>query len=331
MSEFIDSWPHKIFNSNLNNFEELCLMAFQYQYKNNRIYREYAQYWNILNAASINSVDEIPFLPIAFFKTHEIKTSHLPIVKTFESSGTGNTGNSKHFIADLQVYEQSIFTNFESVFGSIENCCILGLLPSYLEKENSSLVYMVQALMKKSKHPLNGFYLYEHQELANKLALLESKNEPYILFGVSFALLDFANKFSIPINSGKIIETGGMKGRKKEMTKMELYGILKASFQTNAIYSEYGMCELQSQFYTTQNTFYTCAPWTHVLTVDMNDPKSFSKKGKTGAIQVIDLANIHSCCFIQTADLGIIHDNGEFEILGRRDDSELRGCSLLVE
>jgi hypothetical protein len=331
MSEFIDSWPHKIFNSNLHNFEELCLQAFHYQYQNNRIYREYAQFWNILHSDAISSVHEIPFLPIEFFKTHEVKTGNLPILKTFESSGTGQSGNSKHFIADLKIYEQSIFTHFESVFGSIEKCCILGLLPSYLEKENSSLVYMVQALMKKSKHPLNGFYLYEHQELANKLALLESKNEPYVLFGVSFALLDFANKFKFQITSGKIIETGGMKGRKKEMTKMELHGILNASFQTNAIYSEYGMCELQSQFYTTKDEFYSCPPWAQVQTVDMNDPKCFAKKGKTGSISIIDLANIHSCCFIQTADIGIVHENSQFEILGRRDDSELRGCSLLVE
>jgi hypothetical protein len=331
MSEFIDSWPHKIFNSNLHNFEELCLEAFQYQYQNNRIYREYAQFWNILDADTIHSVNEIPFLPIEFFKTHEVRTGMIPILKTFESSGTGMSGNSKHFIADLNIYEQSIFLNFESTFGAIENCCILGLLPSYLEKENSSLVYMVQALMKKSKHPLNGFYLYEHQELANKIAMLESKNEPYILFGVSFALLDFVAKFSIPIQSGKIIETGGMKGRKKEITKMELSNILNTGFRTSAIFSEYGMCELQSQFYSSIDNLYNCPPWAKVQTVDINDPKSFTKKGKTGTVRIIDLANIHSCCFIQTADLGIVHENRKFEILGRKDDSELRGCSLLIE
>jgi hypothetical protein len=330
MSEFIDLWPHRIFNSNLSNFEELCLDAFQYQYNHNVVYREYAKIWGIQQGNDIKKIGDIPFLPIEFFKTHEIKSNQFPVLKTFESSGTSLTGNSKHFIVDLSIYEQSIFTHFQNHFGSIANKCILGLLPSYLEKENSSLVYMVQALMKKSKHPLNGFYLYEHEQLADKIKLLESKKEPYFLFGVTFGLLDFAKKFPIPINYGKIIETGGMKGRKKEITKMELYETLMNQFQTNTIYSEYSMCEMQSQFYTSQNGNFTGPKWARTFITDINDPRSAAKMGKTGVIQVVDLANIHSCCFIQTADLGIEHPDFTFEVLGRRDQSEQRGCSLMV-
>lgn len=331
MSEFIESWPHKIFNPNLNNFEELCLAAFQYQYVNNSVYRKYAELWGVHNELEVKQVHDIPFLPIEFFKTHQITSGNLPIEKIFESSGTSKTGNSKHFIADLGIYEESIFQNFENHFGPLENCCILGLLPSYLEKENSSLVYMVQALMKKSKHPLNGFYLYEHEELATKIKRLEAKGEPYFLFGVTFALLDFCMKFPVSIHHGKIIETGGMKGRKKEITKMELYGILEKNFNTKSIYSEYGMCELQSQFYTSNKALFTHSAWTKIEITEVNDPRSVAKMGKTGVIRVIDLANIHSCCFIQTADLGIEHPNDTFEVLGRRDQSEQRGCSLLIE
>ncbi len=330
MSEFIDLWPHKIFNPNLNNFEELCLAAFQYQYAHNPVYKAYAKIWGIQHSNDIETISAIPFLPIEFFKTHQISSSDQPVSKIFESSGTGQSGNSKHLIVDLAIYEQSIFTHFENHFGAIANKCVLGLLPSYLEKENSSLVYMVQALMKKSKHPLNGFYLYEHEELATKIQLLESKKEPYFLFGVTFGLLDFAKKFPIPIQFGNIIETGGMKGRKKEMTKMELYEVLKSQFQTNTIFSEYGMCEMQSQFYTNQNGYFKGPKWAKVSIGDINDPRCFAKPGKTGIIQVIDLANIHSCCFIQTADLGIEYPDHTFEVLGRRDQSEQRGCSLMI-
>ena len=189
---------------------------------------------------------------------------------------------------------------------------------------------MVQALMRKSKHPLNGFYLYEHEALAHKINLLESKKEPYFLLGVTFGLLDFAKKFPVTLNYGKIIETGGMKGRKKEITKMELYDELKTQFNSSSIFSEYGMCELQTQFYTDQNGYFKSPQWASVSISDINDPKSIAKPGKTGIIQVIDLVNIHSCCFIQTADLGIAHTNNTFEVLGRSDQSEQRGCSLMV-
>jgi hypothetical protein len=238
--------------------------------------------------------------------------------------------NSKHHVADLNLYKESFTSCFTQFFGNISNYCFLGLLPSYLEKSNSSLVYMVQQLMAISGNPQNGFFLFEHDVLFERIQSLEKNKQPYILFGVSFALLDFAEKFHFKMEYGRVIETGGMKGRKKEITKDELISQLSNSFQSSKISSEYGMSELLSQAYSLENGQYQPPAWMKVQTTEINDPGKFCRIGKTGIIQVIDLANIHTCCFIKTSDIGIIHEDEKFEVLGRIDHSDMRGCSLLI-
>lgn len=320
---------NSIFEPNLRNFDDLCLHFFQFQFENNYIYRKYCNYIGINGIKKINNIREIPFLPITFFKHHTVITSKDPIQKTFTSSSTAGIGVSKHHITDLSLYHKSIVSGFEKKFGSIKDYCFLALLPSYLEREGSSLVYMVQQLMNQSKHPLNGFFLYEYNTLRNRIQQLERMNQPYILFGVSFALLDFIEQAETEIKIGKVIETGGMKGRKKEITKMEVKFLLHQGFKTDSIFSEYGMTELLSQAYSEPNGQYTCNSWMRVLISDPNDPFRFIGDHKTGVINIIDFANINSCCFIQTSDLGRTFKNGAFEVLGRLDNSDLRGCSLL--
>lgn len=247
----------------------------------------------------------------------------------FESSGTTQTLQSRHYVKSLALYEDAFFNGFELQFGNPQNYCILGLLPSYLERSNSSLVYMVKRLMDKSAHPANGFYLHNFETLANTLKELEQKQQPTLLFGVTFALLDFAEQFQIPLRSTIILETGGMKGRREELTREEVHLQLKKSFGLQAIHSEYGMTELLSQAYSTGEGIFRCPPWMKVLVRDEDDPLHVSKKGK-GAINIIDLANIYSSCFIATDDVGEVFEDGSFRILGRMDNSDIRGCSLLA-
>ncbi len=321
---------NSIFDSNLNNFDELCFNVFGFQYQNNEIYRKYCNYIGVFEPAAIRNIEKIPFLPISFFKTHPILSSTQPVQKIFSSSATGGMGQSKHYITDLNIYIKSFVSGFERKFGKTENYCFLALLPSYLEREGSSLIYMVQHLMNLSKHPLNGFFLYEHKTLSERMEQLERMNQPYILFGVSFALLDFISSAKIEMKTGKVIETGGMKGRKKELTKMEVQNRLREALKTEFIYSEYGMTELLSQAYAFNDDMYDCPPWMRILISDPNDPFSIMGTNKTGVINVIDLANINSCSFIKTADLGRMDKAGKFEVLGRMDNSELRGCSLMI-
>jgi len=320
----------RIFQSKVTNFDELCLEVFEFQYLNNPVYQKYCQLLGIQNPAAVQTASAIPYLPIDFYKTQEVKSFTEIPAKIFSSSATGGNGQSKHLVKDISIYEKSFLSAFENYFGPISNTCFLGLLPSYLEREGSSLVYMVQRLMQISNNPLNGFFLYENHTLMNRITQLEKLGKPYFIFGVSFALLDFAKEYPIQLVHGKIIETGGMKGRKKEITKSELYLQLSQAFETKQIFSEYGMTELLSQAYATIDGKYVCPPWMQVSIVDPNDPFSLVQNNKTGVIRIIDLANLHACSFIQTSDLGKSHEDGRFEVLGRLDNSELRGCSLMV-
>ncbi|RMZ59202.1 acyl transferase [Chryseobacterium nematophagum] len=311
-------------------FLEKSLQTFHYQYDNVEIYRKFVDYLKI-NPAEVKELTEIPFLPIEMFKNHLILDKNKSTDLFFQSSGTTQMNLSKHFIADEDIYQDSIYKSFEKFIGKPEEFIFLGLLPSYLEKQHSSLIYMVDYLMKKSGKPENGYFLYNHEELFDLLNRL--KDQKVILFGVSFALLDFLDSISGKLMDSLdhliVIETGGMKGRKEEMTKDELLKILQNGFKTNRIYSEYSMTELLSQAYSLGNNQYDCPAWMKVLIRNVEDPFTYEKGGKTGAINIIDLANIHSCSFIATQDLGKIERN-QFQVLGRIDHSDIRGCSLLV-
>jgi phenylacetate-coenzyme A ligase PaaK-like adenylate-forming protein len=310
--------------------EEECLQiareVFLYQFLTNPVYAAYCRAIK-RTPETVGQLTQIPFLPIQFFKSHQVCTGTFTPDLVFKSSGTTGANTSRHFVKDRSVYEESFLSCFEHFYGKPENLCVLGLLPSYLEREGSSLVYMVNHLIQKSEHPLSGFYLYDHQKLNETLTALEQQGQKTVLFGVSYALLDFAEAFPMPLKHTIILETGGMKGRKKELTKAELYAQLGNAFSLNEIHSEYGMTELLSQGYAV-NGLYRTPPWMKILLREETDPFSFSQR--TGAMNIIDLANIHSCSFIATDDLGRLHDDGRFEVLGRMDNSDIRGCSQLV-
>lgn len=333
-------------------FQQKCLETFRYQYQNVEVYRKFVNYLNI-NPNEIQKVEKIPFLPIEMFKNHTILDQNKKTDLYFQSSGTTQMNLSKHWIAEENLYQQSIQISFEHFIGKPEEFIFLGLLPNYLEKRNSSLIYMVDFLMKKSGNPVNGYFLYNHQELFDLLQKLSQENKKVILFGVSFALLDFLNFAQTnhqTIKSSKnltIIETGGMKGRKEEMTKDELLKTLKRGFGTEKIYSEYSMTELLSQAYSLGENIYESPSWMRILIRNTEDPFSYIEDGRNGAINIIDLANLHSCSFIATQDLGKIIPNeteiqtsqmdekervisSKFQVLGRIDHSDIRGCSLLV-
>lgn len=313
-------------------FLNASLKTFYYQYENVEIYRKFVDYLKI-NPKEVDSLTKIPFLPIEMFKNHQILDKNVTADLFFQSSGTTQMNLSKHFIADEKIYQESIYKSFKQFIGTPEDFIFLGLLPSYLEKQNSSLIYMVDYLMKKSGKPENGYFLYNHADLFELLNTLQDKK--VILFGVSFALLDFLDFCSsntqtlLSSNTLTVIETGGMKGRKEEMTKDELLKILQEGFKTEKIYSEYSMTELLSQAYSLGNNEYQCPNWMRVMVRNAEDPFNYEKEGRTGAINIIDLANIHSCSFIATQDLGKITGD-KFQVLGRIDHSDIRGCSLLV-
>lgn len=308
------------------------MSIFRFQYENIEIYRKFVDYLKI-NPENVKTIEQIPFLPIEMFKNHKILDKNISADMYFQSSGTTQMNLSRHFIADENIYQESIYRSFEQFIGKPEDFIFLGLLPSYLEKQNSSLIYMVDYLMKKSAKPENGYFLYNHEDLFKLLN--ELKGEKVILFGVSFALLDFLDYChsnsqileQSPLLT--VIETGGMKGRKEEMTKDALLKILQEGFKTDKIYSEYSMAELLSQAYSLENNEYQCPSWMKILIRNAEDPFSYEKDGRTGAINIIDLANIHSCAFIATQDLGKIVGD-KFQVLGRIDHSDIRGCSLLV-
>lgn len=312
------------------NFEQNCLEVFRFQYVNNKIYQRYC---NLLGhcQASVKTIQDIPFLPIEFFKTHNVIASAEEIQKTFTSSGTTGQQTSKHHVTDISIYEQSYLKGFEHFYKNIEDYCVLALLPAYLEREGSSLVYMANDLIKRSKHAKSGFYLNNLSELAELISELENQGQKTLLIGVSFALLDIVEQYQFQLKHTIIMETGGMKGRRKEMIRTELHEILKKGFGVEHIHSEYGMTELLSQAYSKGNGIFECPPWMHIQLRNTEDPLAkITVLGKTGGINVIDLANINSCSFIATQDLGKLHPNNTFEILGRFDNSDIRGCNLLV-
>ncbi|MBP6624902.1 MAG: acyl transferase [Chitinophagaceae bacterium] len=320
----------QLFSSSGTNFDELALSLFRIQAQELEIYKAYINQLQIdINA--VEQITDIPFLPINFFKSHQIVLNEFKQDKLsfFQSSGTSGLQGSKHYIVDESLYIDSFMQGFNHFFGNPDQFVILGLLPSYLENGNSSLVFMVDKLTQASHQAESGFYLHNYQQLAEVLAQLNNQNRPVILFGVTYALLDFATQFPMPLNNTQIIETGGMKGRREELTRKEVHQMLQQAFSQAHIQSEYGMTELFSQAYSMQGGIFNSPPWMKLLIRDVNDPFEISSQGK-GLINCIDLANLYSCAFLATDDLGEVHTNGSFSVNGRLDHSELRGCSLLA-
>jgi len=311
-------------------FSSLALDIFNYQARNNPVYSKYLELLG-RKEQKIQTVEEIPFLPIEFFKREKVLSDTSPPELIFESSATTSRVPSRHYVADQQLYINSFTRCFELFLGKPSRYCILALLPSYLERKNSSLAFMADELIKISKHPLSGFFLNDYEKLFERLKKLEADGSRTILLGVAFALMDFAEKFPISLKNSIVIETGGMKGRRKEITRAELHSFLKQRFGVEKIYSEYGMTELLSQAYSTGNGIFKSPPWMKILVRNPLDPFEYLPAGETGALNIIDLANIHSCAFIQTDDLGKLHPDGTFEIFGRLAHAELRGCNLLLE
>lgn len=317
-----------IFRASIDDLEftRLALEAFRHQASENPVYQKYLHLRNYTKTPT--QCNEIPFLPIELFKSHTVLSGTQDIPETiFTSSGTTGTQVSKHFVTQPALYERSFLTGFEHFFGTATQFHFLALLPSYLERNGSSLIYMVEYLMKISGK--GDFYLYDHPALDTKLADLEAQGIPSVLFGVSYALMDFAEKYPRALKHCRIIETGGMKGTRKELTKKELHQLLSNSFGELSICSEYGMTELLSQAYSQNSSVYTPVPWLKALVRDPHDPFAVTESGK-GALNFIDLANLHSCCFIETHDLGSV-DQHQFEVYGRMDNAQIRGCNLLVQ
>lgn len=328
MGRMLLQWNHKIFGVEQNSFESLALEIFQFQYGNNPVYKAFADALQ-KDQGTVQSVTEIPFLPVEFFKSHMVKTTSFEPEIVFESSGTTSKLTGKHFVKEPAYYEESFTKGFEFFYGPVKDYCILCLLPSYLERGNSSLVYMADKLIRQSGHPQSAFYLHDTDRLASVLKEVEEKQQKIILLGVLFALLDFAEKFPMPLKNTQVMETGGMKGRRKELIRSEAHDILKKNFDLPAIHSEYGMTEMLSQAYSKSNGIFQAPPWLRVLVRDEADPLQVTTDGK-GAINIIDLANVYSCSFIATDDAGIVYKDGSFEVSGRMDNSDLRGCSLMV-
>ena len=323
-----------IFAASDDNFIELAIELFQFQFQNNEVYQKYCNTLNV-SVDEVTSLEKIPFLPIQFFKSLRIITTDFEAGAVFESSGTTATVNSSHFVKDLNLYKKSFNTGFEKFYGAAKNKCILGLLPSYLERKNSSLVFMVDTLIKESYNNLSGFYLYDYDKLHNAILHNEILMQPTILIGVTYALLDFAERYPMQLRHTIIMETGGMKGRREEMTRQEVHKELQNNLGVALVHSEYGMTELLSQAYSKGDGIFHCPPWMKVLIREEDDPfkiystTSLIEKPLTGAINVIDLANIYSCSFIATEDAGRLYTNKSFEVLGRIDNSDIRGCSLM--
>lgn len=308
----------------------MALEIFQFQVRNCQIYADFVKYLN-LDSAQISNVKEIPFLPIEFFKNHAIVSKHVEPELVFSSSGTTGLVQSKHFVTDLWVYEKSFRASFELAYGKIQDFATIALLPSYLEREGSSLIYMVDAFIRESKYKQSGYFLYNHAALYQTLKDLQKHQIPTLLIGVTYALLDLVEKYTLEFPELIVMETGGMKGKRKEIVREELHQTLCEGFGVKTIHSEYGMTELLSQAYAKGSGLFHCPPWMRVYIRDTNDPFNVLAEGQTGGINVVDLANMHSCSFIATQDLGKVHVDGSFEVLGRFDNSDIRGCNLLVQ
>ena len=319
-----------IFNiQNKEEFKALSLAVFKHQFKNNKVYRSFCDLL-FVHPSSISTIEEIPFLPIQFFKSRKVLSSLDEIQETFTSSGTTGSVTSKHLVTNINLYKESYLKGFAHFYGNIEEYTVLALLPNYLERQGSSLVFMVADLIEKSKKAESGFYLDNMQELAEKLIELDKNGQKTLLIGVSFALLDLIEMQQFNLKNTIIMETGGMKGRRKELVREELHTILQNGFGVTEIHSEYGMTELLSQGYSKGNGVFETPPWMKILTRDTEDALSINASGKNGGINVIDLANYNSCSFIATQDLGKVYENETFEIIGRFDNSDIRGCNLMV-
>ena len=321
--------PEIVLAANSNTFESIALQVFFYQYHNNSIYRQYCDALHV-QPESIRQLQQIPFLPISFFKTHRVVAGNADKAElVFESSGTTGETPSRHYITDAGIYEKSLIGGFTQFYGSPEKYTILALLPSYLERKNASLVHMAKELMDYSGHADNGFYINEWDQLKTVLARLGSAGNRVLLLGVTFALLDFAAACPLLLTNTIVMETGGMKGRREELTRSEVHAFLKKQWGLNEVHSEYGMTELLSQAYSAADGVFRCADTMRVLVRDLNDPLDVGETGM-GALNIIDLANVNSCSFIATEDIGNISKDGSFEVMGRMDNTALRGCSLMA-
>ena len=321
---------NKIFNvKTASEFNQLSIDIFRYQYRENSVYRQYVDLLNIV-PEQVTQLNEIPFLPIDFFKTHKIVSGKTTTDFYFQSSGTTNQIRSKHFISDIEIYKQSFVQSFNQFYGDFRDYCFLALLPTYLEQQHSSLVFMMDYFIQNSSCTESLFLLNDFEKLASILDKLEKKKQKTILFGVSYALLDFAAYYNKSLQYTVVMETGGMKGKREELTKKELHRVLHKSFDTT-IHSEYGMTELLSQAYSKKNGKFYSPPWMKILIRDRYDPFSYLQPNKIGGINIIDFANINSCCFIETQDLGKLNSDDSFELYGRFDVADTRGCNLMIE
>ncbi len=310
------------------NFEEMALHLFRRQAQKVEVYQHFL-YLLKINAEEIVALEQIPFMPVSFFKTHKIIALGADDSFCFTSSTTTGGIPSKHYVPDLGWYEWSFKNGFNYFYNHYRDYCVLGLLPNYLEREGSSLVYMVKQFIDESKYPESNFYLHDFKALSKQLHENEKKKIPSLLLGVTYALLDFAQQFPMPLKNTIVMETGGMKGKRRELLRSEVHEILKQSFSLTTIHSEYGMTELLSQAYSTGNGIFECPPWMRVLAADLNDARTILPKEKAGSLNLIDLANINSCAFLATDDLGVVHSDNSFEVIGRKDHSDIRGCGLM--
>jgi len=310
-------------------FNNLAMEIFKFQFENNKVYRSFCDLL-YKHPSDVTTIREIPFLPIQLFKTHKVLSSLETIETTFTSSGTTTSSTSNHHLTDINIYEKSFRTAFQQFYGNIEDYTILAVLPSYLEREGSSLIYMVNDMIKKSNHSESGFYLNNFSELKDKLISLDTQGQKVLLIGVSFALLDLVEQHQFQLQNTIVMETGGMKGRRKELVRNELHTHLKQGFGIDVVHSEYGMTELLSQAYSKGEGIFHCPKWMKVLTRDPEDALTIQDTGKTGGMNVIDLANLNSCSFISTQDLGRVYKDSSFEVIGRFDHSDIRGCNLMA-
>ncbi len=319
---------NNIFLKNTDSFNQRALAVFKQQFNQNRLYNQWVRALGI-NPGKVSTINEIPFLPVSLFKDHRVASGSFEAEAVFTSSGTTTSVTSRHYVKDVSLYKQSFTQGFQLFYGDVSKWCIIGLLPSYLERTGSSLVLMVDELIRLSKHPQSGFYLSEWDKLHQVLQQVEERGQQTLLIGVTFALLDFALAYPMHLQHTTLMETGGMKGRKKELVRQEVHELIKTGFNVPQVHSEYGMTELLSQAYSKCNGLFKPVPWMKILVREEDDPMHVSAIGK-GLINIIDLANVHSCSFIATDDVGHVNEDGSFEVLGRLDASDVRGCSLLA-
>jgi phenylacetate-coenzyme A ligase PaaK-like adenylate-forming protein len=327
--QFIQEFKNNLFTTNTENFAEKTLQLFRFQAENNKVYSSYLKHLNV-NPAQVDTIPKIPFLPIDFFKHHQVISTTQPHQKIFESSGTTQALTSKHFVTDVPFYLNNCEEIFKLRYGPLEDYIFFALLPSYLERDTSSLVYMVKHFIERSKSLFSGFYLHNTSEMLGNIRQARAAGKKIMLIGVTFALLDLAEEFAEDLSDIILMETGGMKGRRKELLREEVHAILAERLNCRKIHSEYGMTELLSQAYAPEGGIFFTPPWMKLILRDPNDPFDFSVSRTSGGVNIIDLANVDSCAFIETSDLGSYQSGGGIKILGRMDNSDIRGCNLLI-